>query len=80
MERINALQQRIESLESAVASDSRSALWWAAAHIADPSTSALQRAQLSSIFEVVLAQLTEFRGFVNDWIASPDDLTQWSHE
>ncbi len=78
IERINALRKRIESIEATITSESRGALWWAAAHIFDPSTDAVRRAQLSAVFEGVLEQLTEFRGLADKWIASPDDLREWS--
>jgi len=80
LERINVLQKRIELIEPTVASESRSAFWWAAALMSDPSTNTEQRAHLSAIFETVLEDLTEFRGLANDWIASPEDLTQWSYD
>ncbi len=54
--------------------------WWAAALIADPNTDSAQRTQISEILGAVLEELAEYRGLANDWIASPDDLTQWSHE
>ena len=80
LERIDVLLKRIELIESAVAVESRSAFWWAAALIADPNTDSAQRVQLSEALEAALEELAEYRSLANEWIASPDDLIQWSHE
>ena len=80
LERIDALQERIEVIQSAIATESRGALWWAAALISDPNTDSAQRAQLAVGLEEVSADLTDFRNLANDWIASPENLARWSHE
>jgi hypothetical protein len=77
-ERIAELLQRISAIESALEPDARHALWWAAALLGDPDTNEAQRAELSEMLEEVLPELAELRRMTNEWIASPDDLVEWS--
>jgi len=77
-ERISELLRRITAIESALESDARHALWWAAALLGDPDTNEAQRAELSEMLEEVLPDLMELRRLTNEWIASPDDLAEWS--
>jgi len=76
--RVADLLQRISLIESALEPDARDALWWAAALLGDPDTNEVQRAELSEMLEGVLVDLAELRRLTNEWIASPDDLSNWT--
>jgi hypothetical protein len=80
LDRMTDLQQRILTIESALQADDRNALWWAAGLLGDPDTTDQQRVELSEMLGVVLPQLLELRRITNEWVASPDDLTQWSKQ
>ena len=77
-ERMSELRQRVDSIESRLGVDDRNALWWAAGLLGDPDTTDAQRAELSQLVDVVLPDLIDLRRMTNDWIASPDDLSEWS--
>lgn len=79
-ERIAELQQRAATIEAMLEPDARNALWWAAGLLADPSTNDAQRAELTEMLDGVIPELTELRSKTNEWIASPDDLAEWTKQ